>query len=123
MPAENPITTAPAETTLPELSVVIPTFNEVDNIAPMIARLDEVLAGISWEAVYVDDDSTDGTRERLHETARRDPRVRYLHRIGRRGLSSAVVEGILSTTAPYIAVIDADLQHDETKLPDMLEHI
>ncbi|MCP5372683.1 MAG: glycosyltransferase family 2 protein [Hyphomicrobiales bacterium] len=106
---------------LPELAVVIPSFNEADNIEPMVERLERVLDGIAWEAVYVDDDSTDGTRDRLHAVARRDPRVRYIHRIGRRGLSSAVVEGILSTSAPYVAVIDADLQHDEGKLPAMLD--
>jgi dolichol-phosphate mannosyltransferase len=103
-----------------ELAVVIPTFNEIDNVEELIRRLDRVLAGIAWEVVFVDDDSGDGTAKRLQAMSVTDPRVRCLRRIGRRGLSSACVEGMLATGAPYIAVMDADLQHDETILPAML---
>ena len=103
------------------LSVVIPTFNEADNVALLFERLSETLDGVAWEAVFVDDDSTDGTIDALQALCRAQPNVRMVHRIGRRGLSSAVVEGMLSTTAPFIAVIDADMQHDETKLSDMLQ--
>lgn len=104
-----------------ELAVVIPTFNEIGNVEELIRRLDRVLAGIAWEVVFVDDDSADGTAARLHAISIADPRVRCLRRIGRRGLSSACVEGMLATGAPYIAVMDADLQHDETILPAMLQ--
>jgi dolichol-phosphate mannosyltransferase len=103
-----------------ELAVIIPTLNECGNVAPMIERLDQVLAGVAWEAIFVDDDSTDGTRGAIQAIGRRDPRVRALHRIGRRGLASACIEGALASSAPYIAVIDADLQHDERLLPEML---
>jgi dolichol-phosphate mannosyltransferase len=103
-----------------ELAVIIPTLNEYGNVAPLIERLDRVLAGVDWEAIFVDDDSTDRTREAIHEIGRRDPRVRSLHRIGRRGLASACIEGALASSAPYVAVIDADLQHDESLLPAML---
>lgn len=103
-----------------ELSIVLPTFNEAENVARMQAALDAALPDTAFEMVFVDDDSTDGTRARLAEIAAVDPRVRVIHRIGRRGLSTAVSEGILSTTAPFIAVIDADLQHDERVLPQML---
>jgi dolichol-phosphate mannosyltransferase len=103
-----------------ELSIVIPSFNERDNIAPMIERLSACLAGVAWEVIYVDDDSPDGTADLVKSLARRDPRVRCLHRIGRRGLSTAVIEGIQASSAPYVAVIDADLQHDEALLPPML---
>ncbi len=103
-----------------ELAVVIPTFNEIGNVEELIHRLDRVLAGVSWEAVFVDDDSADGTAARLHAMSTADPRVRCLRRVGRRGLSSACVEGMLATGAAYIAVMDADLQHDETVLPAML---
>jgi dolichol-phosphate mannosyltransferase len=82
-----------------------------------------VLAGLAWEVVFVDDDSTDGSVPRLEEISRRDPRVRFLRRIGRRGLSTACLEGMLSTAAPYLAVMDADLQHDESLLPEMLQVI
>ncbi len=102
------------------VAVVIPTFNEVDNVAATVAAVAAALATEAFELVFVDDDSTDGTHAAITALARRDPRIRLLHRIGRRGLSSAVVEGVLSTTAPFVAVMDADLQHDERLLPHML---
>ncbi len=110
----------PAPARAPELTVVIPCYNERANVAPMVARLETALAGIAWEAVYVDDDSPDGTAEAVRAIARHDPRIRAIRRIGRRGLASAVIEGALSSSADYVAVIDGDLQHDETRLPDML---
>ncbi len=103
-----------------ELTVVVPCFNERGNVAPMVRRLDAALRGIAWEAVFVDDDSPDGTADAVRAIASRDPRIRCLRRIGRRGLSSAVIEGALSSSAATIAVIDGDLQHDETRLPEML---
>jgi dolichol-phosphate mannosyltransferase len=112
-------TTPLAEAPL-QLSVIIPTFNERDNVAPLFERLKLALAGITWEAVYVDDNSPDGTTAAVRELARHDPRARCLRRIGRRGLSGACIEGILSSSAAYVAVIDADLQHDETQLANML---
>jgi dolichol-phosphate mannosyltransferase len=104
----------------PELTVVVPCYNERDNVAPLVAALDAALAGIAWEVVFVDDDSPDGTAAAARALAARDPRVRCLRRIGRRGLASAVIEGALASSADYIAVIDGDLQHDETRLPVML---
>ena len=105
---------------LPELSVVVPTFNERDNVTVLYRRLEATLAGIPWEVVFVDDDSPDGTWEVVRALARKDPRVRCIRRIGRRGLSGACIEGILASSAPYAAVIDADLQHDEAQLPKMV---
>lgn len=110
---------AVTETRLLELSVIVPTFNERDNVGVLVERLDAVLAGLEWEVVFVDDDSTDGTAAVLRELARRSLRVRCLQRIGRRGLSSACIEGMLASAGPCIAVIDADLQHDEKLLPAM----
>jgi dolichol-phosphate mannosyltransferase len=109
------------EPAVPELVVVIPTFNERDNIGPLLEKLGHALDGIRWEAVFVDDDSTDGTVRALEEACCADPRVRSVRRLGRRGLASAVVEGIQSNFSPYIAVMDADLQHDERLLAAMLE--
>jgi dolichol-phosphate mannosyltransferase len=106
-----------------QLSVVIPTKNEAGNVEPLLARLNVALAGIDWEAIFVDDNSTDGTPELLTRIAQGDRRVRLIRRIGRRGLSSAVVEGALASTTPIIAVIDADLQHDEKILPDLYRAI
>ena len=106
-----------------ELSVVVPTFNEKDNVALLVEKLHDALAGIDWEVIFVDDDSPDGTSETVRKISLSDKRVRILHRIGRRGLSSACVEGMLASAAPYLAVIDGDLQHDEVILPDMLRHL
>jgi dolichol-phosphate mannosyltransferase len=103
-----------------ELSIIVPTFNERDNVAELINRLDECLSGVSWEVIFVDDDSTDGTLDEVYALGRNDNRIRCIQRLGRRGLSSACVEGMLASTAPYLAVMDADLQHDETLLPQML---
>ncbi|MDP9089385.1 MAG: glycosyltransferase family 2 protein [Pseudomonadota bacterium] len=105
----------------PELSIIVPTFNERENIAELIERLALCLTDCSWEVIFVDDDSPDGTADLVREHAAMDSRIRCLQRIGRRGLSSACVEGMLATTARYLAVIDADLQHDERLLPQMLD--
>jgi dolichol-phosphate mannosyltransferase len=114
--AQSPQPTA----VLPVLSVVVPTFKERDNVRKLFCKLEAALKGIAWEVVYVDDNSPDGTWEVVRELARQDSRVRCIRRIGRRGLSGACIEGILASCAPYAAVMDADLQHDETQLPKML---
>jgi dolichol-phosphate mannosyltransferase len=105
------------------LSVVIPTFNERSNVHELLKRLEAALGPAGWEAIFVDDDSADGTAAAVCEIARGDSRVRCLRRIGRRGLSSACIEGMLASSAPVIAVMDADLQHDEAILPGMLSEI
>ncbi|MGF6307807.1 dolichol-phosphate mannosyltransferase [Bradyrhizobium sp. i1.8.4] len=105
---------------LPQLSVVVPTFNERDNVTVLYRRLDATLKDVSWEVIFVDDNSPDGTWDVVRALARKDSRVRCIRRIGRRGLSGACIEGILASSAPYAAVMDADLQHDETQLPKMV---
>jgi dolichol-phosphate mannosyltransferase len=106
-----------------ELSVVVPTFNERRNVGELVRLLDIALEGVGWEVIFVDDDSRDGTSEEVRAIARTDPRVRCIQRIGRRGLSSACVEGMLASSAPFLAVMDADLQHDEAILPAMLARL
>lgn len=103
-----------------QLSVVVPTFNERDNVELLFRKLEAALVGVAWEVIFVDDNSPDGTWQVVREMARRDPRARCIRRIGRRGLSGACIEGILASGAPYAAVMDADLQHDETQLAKML---
>jgi dolichol-phosphate mannosyltransferase len=105
----------------PELTIVVPTFNEHENLVPLIELVSPALEGVEWEIIFVDDDSADGTAAAVRDIARRDPRIRGLLRIGRRGLSTACIEGILASSAPFVAVMDADLQHDERLLPRMLE--
>lgn len=106
-----------------ELCVVIPTYNERDNVRPLLDALDHALAGIAWEAIFVDDDSPDGTAEEVRRIARERSDVHCLQRIGRRGLSTACIEGMFATAALYVAVMDADLQHDPSVLPAMLNRL
>ncbi|MDA9122225.1 glycosyltransferase family 2 protein [Paracoccaceae bacterium] len=102
------------------LTIVVPTYNEKLNVRPLVSLLDKALVDINWEVVFVDDDSPDGTADEVRELARTRLDVRVIHRIGRRGLSGACIEGILSSAAPYVAVMDGDLQHDETVLISMI---
>jgi dolichol-phosphate mannosyltransferase len=103
-----------------ELAIIIPTFEERENIPLILMRLTQALAGLRYEVIFVDDDSPDGTADVVRAIAGIDPKVRVIQRINRRGLTAACLEGLLSTAAPYLAVMDADLQHDEAILPDML---
>ena len=107
-------------TDLPVLSLVVPTFNERDNVNRLYRKLKTALRGVAWEVLFVDDNSPDCTWDVVRGLALRDSRVRCIRRIGRRGLSGACIEGILASSAPYAAVMDADLQHDETQLTKML---
>lgn len=105
------------------LSIIVPTFNESSNVQELMKRIEATLGATGWEILFVDDDSPDGTASLVRDIAQMDTRIRCLQRIGRRGLSSACIEGMLATSAPIIAVMDADLQHDETILPKMLAEI
>jgi dolichol-phosphate mannosyltransferase len=106
-----------------ELSIVVPTFNECENIPVLVERLRKALPGVSWEMIIVDDDSPDGTADVARALGASDPRIRCLRRVGRRGLSGACLEGMLASNARYAAVIDADLQHDERLLLPMLKKL
>ena len=123
--AESPsLTTTRVRSDVPlELAVVVPTFNECGNVIPLLEALGRSLEGVSYEVIFVDDDSPDGTAALVRQIARTNPAVRVLQRIGRRGLSSACLEGMMATSAAYIAVMDGDLQHDERILPSMLARI
>jgi len=105
----------------PEISIIIPTYCERDNIRRVVERLGDVLAGVEWEVVFVDDDSRDGSAEIFDDLEKTHSRVRVIRRKGRRGLSSACIEGMAASTAPLLAVMDGDLQHDENVLPHMVQ--
>jgi dolichol-phosphate mannosyltransferase len=107
----------------PELSVVVPTRNERDNVAPLLARIESALCGIDWQVIFVDDDSPDLTATAVERLAVREPRVRLIRRVGRRGLAGACIEGLHAAAAPCVAVMDADLQHDAALLPRMLAQL
>ncbi|MCC6713686.1 MAG: glycosyltransferase family 2 protein [Gammaproteobacteria bacterium] len=108
---------------MPEISVVVPAYRERENLPVLIAALEEALRGHDWEAIIVIDDAGDESEFLVREHAQQNARVRCMLRIGRRGLASACIEGMLSSSAPYLAVIDADLQHDERSLPDLIAAI
>jgi dolichol-phosphate mannosyltransferase len=107
-------------TTAPEVSVVIPTFNEAENIAQVAAELATALGELRWEIIVVDDDSPDGTAARVKQMAQTDARIRCIRRVNRRGLAGACIEGMLSSAAPYLVVMDGDLQHDPSILPKII---
>ena len=107
----------------PILTVVVPTFNESPNVPVLVERVAAALDGIEWELVFVDDNSPDATSAVAKELGRHDSRVRCIRRVGRRGLSGACLEGALSSQAEFVAVMDADLQHDERLLPQMLSEL
>ncbi len=106
-----------------DLSIVLPTFNENANVGPIVDRLEQALPGVRYEVIFVDDDSPDGTADAVRRLSELHDNVRVLQRIGRRGLASACIEGILGAASPSVAVMDADMQHDETILPEMFRRL
>ncbi len=103
-----------------ELAIILPTLNERGNLAPLVERIGAALGPTGWEVLVVDDNSPDGTADEARALALADRRVRVIQRIGRRGLASAAIEGFCATAAPFVAVMDADHQHDPALLPPML---
>lgn len=121
-PMDFPLRQAPA-VTRPRVSIIVPTYCEAENVAPTIAAIERALGTITWEIIFVDDDSPDGTVAAVRTLGEHDGRVRVIRRVGRRGLAGAVIEGMMASAADTVAVIDADLQHDEALLPKMLDAI
>ena len=120
LPDSDPTAPAASSAAALELTVVVPTFNERANVRKLIRLVEATLGQTRWQVIFVDDDSPDGTAAEVKAVAAVDPRVQCLHRVGRRGLAGAVIEGIMASAAPFVAVMDGDLQHDETLLPAML---
>jgi dolichol-phosphate mannosyltransferase len=112
-----------AQRPAPELSIIVPTFNERDNVPILVERLSRLLVSCDWEIVFVDDNSPDGTAAAARAIGETDSRVRCIRRVGRRGLAGACLEGMLASQARYVAVMDADLQHDEALLVPMLDNL
>lgn len=103
-----------------ELGIVLPSYNERDNIVPVLSGLRKALSNLSYEVILVDDDSEDGTADHARAVAVDFPELRVIQRINRSGLASACLEGMMASHAPFLAVMDCDLQHDERILPEML---
>ena len=108
---------------IPTLSVVVPTYQELANVPVLFERVKAALDGLPWEMIVVDDDSPDGTSNVAFALAAQDRRLRCLRRVNRSGLAGAVIEGWMSSSADFVAVIDGDLQHDETILREMYHAI
>jgi dolichol-phosphate mannosyltransferase len=130
MAAANDRTAPPISFDFPALasasslvSIVVPTFNEAKNVRTLVDKLSHILSSYDWEVIFVDDNSSDMTWKTVKEIAQTDARVRCLRRVNRRGLSGACIEGILSSAASIVVVMDGDLQHDESIVPKMIETI
>ncbi|HEY8948251.1 MAG TPA: glycosyltransferase family 2 protein [Rhizomicrobium sp.] len=107
----------------PILSVVIPTYDEAGNLLPLLRKLDSALSSVDWEVIFADDNSPDGTHALAKTLSLNDRRIRCLRRVGRRGLAGACIDGILASSATYVAVMDGDMQHDESVLARMLHRL
>src|ERR1700685_3459636 len=105
----------------PTVSVVVPTYQESTNIPILFDRIKYALKAEPWELIVVDDDSPDGTSSVAFGIAANDNRLRCLRRVNRSGLAGAVIEGWMSSSADLVAVIDGDLQHDESILLAMYQ--
>jgi dolichol-phosphate mannosyltransferase len=105
----------------PTVSIIVPTYQESTNIPILFERVKVALDGVAWEMIVVDDDSPDGTSNVAFALATKDCRLRCLRRVNRSGLAGAVIEGWMSSSADFVAVIDGDLQHDESILREMYE--
>jgi dolichol-phosphate mannosyltransferase len=107
--------------TAPILSVVTPTFDEAENLPELVERLHAALGDLPHEIIVADDNSPDRTWEVAEKLAAHDPSIRVLRRFHDHGLSAAVLDGMAAARGEYLAVIDADLQHDEAILPSMVD--
>ena len=103
------------------ISIVIPTYNERSNVGKNVEEIETILKDYDFEIIFVDDNSPDGTSEKVRDAYLRDGRVRVVKRIGRRGLSSAIFEGICNARYELCCIVDADLQYDLSKLTDAIE--
>ncbi|MQP76224.1 glycosyltransferase [Stenotrophomonas sp. MYb238] len=105
----------------PALSVVVPVFNERDNVAPLVGEITAALRGrVAFEIVYVDDDSKDDTLQVLQSLKAANPELRVLHHVGQSGQSTAVRTGVKAARAPWIATLDGDGQNDPADIPKLL---
>ena len=104
------------------LSIITPTYNEARNIEPFILAIERAMKGFKeYEIIFVDDNSLDKTYEVVKLLSKKYKNIRCIRRIRRRGLSSAVIEGCLSSSADLLVIMDADLQHDESKILEMIK--
>ena len=106
-----------------EVSIIIPTYNERENLPLLVERVGKSLERVGHELIIVDDNSPDGTGKLADELAEKLTNLKALHRMEKKGLAPAVVHGLKYARAPVICVIDADLQHPPEKIPELLKEI
>ena len=103
MDQKAPAVSATAPGPAPEITIILPTFNERDNLPVMVERVGRALEGVDWEILVVDDNSPDGTSAVARVLGEHDRRIRCIRRVGRRGLAGACIEGMLGSQARYVA--------------------
>lgn len=105
------------------LSLIIPIYNEADNVKELAARISKSLGKLKYEIIFVDDGSTDGTGRIIRDIALKDRRIIYMNRGAKMGLSSAVMDGLKRASGEYVCVMDGDLQHDPVYLRQMYREV
>jgi dolichol-phosphate mannosyltransferase len=105
----------------PEISIVIPVYNERENIELLVKQLHTALADRHWEALFVDDDSPDGSADEIRRISLSDPRIRLILRVEDAGLAKACIQGMLSAKAELLCVMDGDGQHDPVYIPELIK--
>lgn len=111
--------------TSPRLSLVVPVFNEEENLPPLVEEMRSALVGFGdqWEAIFVDDGSTDSTPDVLRDLALEDPRVRVLRLRRNSGQSAAFAAGFAAARSPVVVTLDADLQNDPADIPRLVAEL
>lgn len=105
------------------LSIVVPTYNEIDNIVPFLERVKNALPNFDWELIFVDDNSSDGTASAAYRLSLQDPRVRVILRLADRGLARSSIQGMLSAKGHLLCIMDGDGQHDPAIVPRLVQRL
>jgi dolichol-phosphate mannosyltransferase len=104
----------------PEVTVIVPTINEAENLPELLRRIDAALRPATYEVLIVDDNSRDNTSEVCKELAKTYPLSLFVRTEPKNGLSGAVLHGMAQAHGEFLCVMDADLQHPPEKLPELL---
>lgn len=120
LPAHGTDASDTGSPSISSVSIIIPTYNEVDNIEPVVTRSLVAVEGYETEIIIIDDNSPDRTWARAQTAFADEPRVQVIRRMGTRGLGTAVCHGIEQSTNQVCAILDADLQHPPERLPELL---
>ncbi|MGD0138350.1 MAG: glycosyltransferase, partial [Tepidisphaeraceae bacterium] len=117
---QNPADAGASGARLPEVSVIVPTINESENLPALLRRISAAMPGVDYEVLIVDDNSADATPAVCAELAKQYPLKLLVRTQPANGLSGAVLHGMAAARGKYLCVMDADLQHPPEKLPELL---